>query len=165
MPLIPHSLSSSLFYLPRVSWSPTSFLTTILPIGGMLVTYLNTIAHVFLPVLPTPSAFAWWRFLFARSGLRLGLSKSPVSDVVFTYPCPLTPVAPGTWGNLIFLHSDEGLCYKWQNEVQLDSSEQISGLIRHGVNLPGHELLGHIPWSSSFLLDPLYVREREGPFF
>lgn len=158
MPFIPHSLSSSFFYLSRVSWSPTSFITTILPIRGMLGTYLNTIAHIFLSVLTTPSTFAWWRFLFA-----LRLSKSPVSDVVFTmstHSC-----GPGTWGNLIFLHNDEGLCYKWQNEVQLDSSEQISGLIRHGVNLPGHELLGHIPWSSSFLLDPLHVRKREGPFF
>lgn len=54
-------------------------------------------------------------------------------------------MAPGTWGNLIFLHNDEELCYKWQNEVQIDSSEQISDLIRHGVNLPVRELFGRIP--------------------
>lgn len=75
----------------------------------------------------------------------LGHAASPVSKVVFAYPCPRTPKAPGAWGNLIFLHNDEEPCYKWQNEVQRDSSEQISALISPGVNLPVHELFGHIP--------------------
>lgn len=50
--------------------------------------------------------------------------------------------------------------------MQIDSSEQISGLIRHGVNLPVHELFGHIPWSFSCFLDlTMNVQKRQEPFF
>ena len=41
-PFISYSVPTFCFYSSKIFWNPISFLVTILPIGGMLATYLNT---------------------------------------------------------------------------------------------------------------------------
>ena len=49
--------------------------------------------------------------------------------------------------------------------MQIDSLEQMSDLIRHGVNLPAHESFGHGPQGSAFLSDPTLCAEKRGAIF
>lgn len=83
---ISHSLSSSLFYLSRIFWNPTSCLTlpSILPIGGMLVTYLKTQC-----ILPTPSASHNEGSLISLFAQHLCLGVCQVSSVRGCFYLPL----------------------------------------------------------------------------